>query len=178
MSGYKETVFMNIIRQKIFIKYPNAEITYGSITTPKRKKLELEKTHYNDAIAISKIEKIKENTEDIFKIVQFRKKKRSLHESTPRKGRKEKNTTAKRNRKNTKQINNWCINDKVNICGKIGFITGFTGKTGCYVKDIEGNYILQERKSYKNINLSQLKLLKRNNNWQYGIVKDLVLVSP
>lgn len=178
VSGYKETVFMNIIRQKIFIKYPNAEITYGSITTPKRKKLELEKTHYNDAIAISKIEKIKENTEDIFKIVQFRKKKRSLHESTPRKGRKEKNTTAKRNRKNTKQINNWCINDKVNIFGKIGFITGFTGKTGCYVKDIEGNYILQERKSYKNINLSQLKLLKRNNNWQYGIVKDLVLVSP
>lgn len=31
----------------------NAIITYGSITTPKRKELGLEKIHYNDAIAIT-----------------------------------------------------------------------------------------------------------------------------
>ena len=33
--------------------YPNAEITYGSETSHRRKELGLEKTHYNDAIAIT-----------------------------------------------------------------------------------------------------------------------------
>ena len=61
------------------------------MTTPKRKELGLEKTHYNDAIAISGIDVIKKDVDGLFKIVQFRKKKRSLHEATARKGRKTKN---------------------------------------------------------------------------------------
>ena len=40
---------MNIIRKRVFQRYPNVFITYGSITTPKRKELGLDKTHYNDA---------------------------------------------------------------------------------------------------------------------------------
>jgi hypothetical protein len=43
LPSYKETPFMNTIRKRIFKKYPNAEIVYGSYTTVKRKELGLEK---------------------------------------------------------------------------------------------------------------------------------------
>ena len=75
VKQYKEPTFMNIIRRRIFKKYPLAIITYGSETSPYRKELGLEKTHYNDAIAIAKIENIKVNDNDYFYIKQFRKKK-------------------------------------------------------------------------------------------------------
>jgi len=55
LPTYKETAFMNIIRKRIFAKYPDARITYGSETTVRRKALEIDKTHYNDAVAITGI---------------------------------------------------------------------------------------------------------------------------
>ncbi len=158
---------MNIIRRRVFTKYPQAHITYGSATTPKRKELGLEKTHYNDAITISGIEVIRKDSDGLFKIVQFRKKKRSLHEATARKGRKTKNVTSKRNEKNTKQLKGFSLNDKVRVFGKIGFITGFTGTSGVYVKTIDGTYITLPNKSYKQVNLNVLERLCRNNNWQF-----------
>ncbi len=85
LPAYKEGTFMNVFRRRVFKKYPQAKITYGSITTPHRKTLGLEKTHFNDAIAITGIQKIKENPKGLFLIKQFRKKKRSLHEATARK---------------------------------------------------------------------------------------------
>jgi len=100
LPRYKEGTFMNIFRKRVFSKYPQAHITYGSITTPRRKELGLEKSHANDAIAISGIERIHSNESGMFKIKQFRKKKRSLHEATARKGRMTKNTECKRNVKN------------------------------------------------------------------------------
>lgn len=166
MKQYKEGPFMNSFRKRVFSRYPDAHITYGSVTTPHRKKLGLEKTHYNDAIAITGIEKVKENQKTRFQIVQFRKKKRSLHEATARKGRKEKNTTQKRNEKNTKQVNGFFLNDKVSVFKKTGFITGFTGKNGAYVKDIEGNYLTVPTKTYKQVPLSELTFVCHNNNWQ------------
>jgi RRXRR protein/HNH endonuclease len=169
LPQYKETVFMNVIRKKIYEEYPECQVTYGSKTTPYRKELGLEKSHYNDGITITGIAALKKNPNAILKIVQFRKKKRSLHEATARKGRKTKNITAKRNEKNTKQVGNWCLNDQVKVFGKVGWISGFSGKS-CYVKDIEGNYITNPKKSYKQVNLSSLKRISRNNNWQYQIV--------
>ena len=68
VKSYKEASFMNTLRLRVFNKYPNASITYGSTTTPRRKELGLEKTHYNDAIAISGIKDIGSNTDNIFKI--------------------------------------------------------------------------------------------------------------
>jgi len=100
-KSYKESAFMNIIRKKLFNQYPDARFTYGNITFQDRCDLNLEKTHYNDAIAISGIKTIKSNTLYPFRVKQVRVKKRSLHEAIPRKGRKQKNTTAKRNAKNT-----------------------------------------------------------------------------
>lgn len=163
---YKEATFMNIIRQRVFQKYPNADIVYGSWTTPRRKELGLEKTHYNDAIAISGIESIRHNVDKTFKIKQFRKKKRSLHEATARRGRKTSNKTQKRNSKNTKYQNGFYLNDKVRLFGKIGFISGFTSG-GCYVKDIENSYITIPDKTYKQVSFKHLEFINHNNNWQF-----------
>lgn len=165
---YKEPLFMNILRRRIFDRYPNAIISYGSETAMRRRELGLLKTHYNDAIAISGISSIKENFDEWLLIKQFRKKKRSLHESTARKGRKEPNRTQKRNSKNTKEYKGWFLNDLVEVLGKRGFISGFTND-GAYIKDIRDNYISPPNKNYKQINIKELRLKNHENNWRYAI---------
>ena len=162
---YKETTFMNILRQQIF-KRLDCKITYGCYTKVNRNKLELEKTHYNDAIAISGIKEIKENCNEWLKIKQFRKKKRSLHESIPRKGRKNRNITQKRNNKNTKELKGWYLNDKVRVFNKIGWISGFNN-SGCYIKDVEGKYITIPNKKYKMVSFKNIEIINHNNNWQF-----------
>lgn len=165
VKQFKEPVFMNIVRRRIFEKYLDAEITYGSETVIKRKNLGLEKTHYNDAIAISGMTKIKENEDSYFIIAQARKKKRSLHEATPRKGRSNKNVESKRSNKNTKFYKGFFLNDKIITNGKVGWISGFcTG--GCYIQDIQGNYITIDNKNYKQVTVSKCKTVNRGNNWR------------
>lgn len=166
VKQYKEPSFMNILRKRIFAKYPNAIITYGSETTPKRKDIGLDKTHYNDAIVISGIKNIKENPNEWLLIRQFRKKKRSLHEATARKGHKEPNRTQKRNSKNTPFYKGFWLNDKVSVLGQFGYITGFT-YYGAYIKGIDNNYITLPNKSYKKVGITNLRLISHNNNWQY-----------
>lgn len=163
---YKEAPFMNSLRIRVFKKYPNAKIVYGSWTTPNRKELGLEKEHYNDALVISGITKNFKDDVGLFKIKQFRKKKRSLHEATARKGRKEPNREARRNSKNTPYSNGFYLNDKVSILGKIGWISGFCNN-GCYVKDIEDNYITIPDKSYKQVGFKNIEFISHNNNWQF-----------
>ena len=176
VKQYKEATFMNIVRKRTFAKYSDAIITYGSETSPYRKELELDKTHYNDAIAISKIENIKENPNEWFYIKQFRKKKRSLHESIPTRGRKkEKNTTSKRNVKNVPSRNGWYMNDMVIFDNKIGWIYGFSGgEKGkeCVIRDINGENIRDSKrvKYNPNVKFSDLKFICHNNNWQYQII--------
>lgn len=174
IKQYKEPPFMNAIRKRIFARYPNAHTTYGSETTPHRKELGLEKTHYNDAITISGITNIKEDPKEWLLIKQFRKKKRSLHEATARKGRKEPNCFQKRNSKNTPFYRGFYLNDKVKVFGhgQIGYITEFTSG-GAYVKNVDGEYITIPNKSYKQVSIKYLKLLSHNNNWQY-VVKSAV----
>lgn len=166
---YKDATFMNILRRRIFLNYPMARFTYGSETTPKRKELDLEKTHANDAIAISEISVIKRNPTNLFRIIQFRKKKRSLHEATARKGRKEPNRFSKRNQKNTPYLKGFFLNDCVEIFGLKGFITGFTN-AGAYIKDIKGNYITKPSISYKQVSFKEITFLRHNNNWQFSII--------
>lgn len=107
---------------------------------------------------------IKDMPETLF-FVQVRKKKRSLHEATPRKGIKEPNRSAKRNAKNTKNVGVFYLYDKVQFGDKVGWITGFTGTSGAYINDKDDNYITEEGKTYKQVLLSKLKVLKHNNNW-------------
>jgi len=162
---YKESTFMNILRKQIF-KRVKCEITYGSYTKVNRNRLMLDKTHYNDAIAISGIKEIKYNNNLLFIIKQFRKKKRSLHEATARKGRKTPNSTSKRNSKNSKESNGFYLNDKVSAFGKIGYITGFTSG-GAYIKGINNEYITIPEKTYKQVSFKNIKFICHNNNWQY-----------
>jgi hypothetical protein len=165
-KSYKESTFMNIIRKRLFSFFVDARFTYGNITFQDRCNLNLKKSHYNDAVAITGIKTIKENSDSIFFINQFRKKKRSLHEATARKGRKTKNVLSTRNSKNTKESNGFYLNDKVRLFDKIGFISGFTSG-GCYVKDVFGKYITIVGKSYKQVSFKFLEVLEHNNNWQF-----------
>jgi len=151
-------------------KYSNkVNFTYGYITNINRRKLELEKTHYNDCLAMHKKE-VEDNINSIY-IKQVRKKKRSLHEAIPRAGRSDKvNTTQKRSSKNTKEVikndKKWSLWDKVYISelGTTGFVSGFTGKW-VYVQDINNNYLKLPNKSYKQMNRDNVRLVTRNNNW-------------
>lgn len=172
VKQYKEPPFMNTLRKRIFVAYPDAEITYGSETTPKRKAMKLDKTHYNDAIVISGINEIKENPEEWLLIKQFRKKKRSLHEATARKGRKKPNRNQTRNSKNTPYYKGFYLNDKVSVFGKSGYITGFTSNAA-YIKDENNDYITLPNKTYKQVSINKMKLECHNNNWQY-IIKNAV----
>ena len=64
--------------------------------------------------------------------------------------------TSKRNEKNTKQLKGFSLNDKVRVFGKVGFITGFTGTSGVYVKTIDGEYVTIPNKSInKSISMSR-----------------------
>lgn len=166
VKQYKELPFMNVLRKRIFDKYPTAIISYGSETSMRRKELGLSKTHYNDAIAISGISNIKENPNEWLLIKQFRKKKRSLHEATIRKGIKEPNRTQKRHCKNTKRFKSWCLNDEVIVFSKKGYISGFGGST-VYIKDLFDNYMKDGNKKNTQISAKKLKLVSHNNNWKY-----------
>lgn len=166
VKQYKEPPFMNTLRKMVFAKYPDAIIAYGSETTPKRKDIGLEKNHYNDAIVISGIETIEENPNEWLLIRQFRKKKRSLHEATARKGRKEPNRTQRRNSKNTPFSKGFWLNDKVSVLGQVGHITGFTSGSA-YIKNANDEYITLPNKSYKQVSVANLRLISHNNNWQY-----------
>lgn len=174
VKQYKEPTFMNIVRKRTFIKYPEAHITYGSITSPDRKALELPKTHYNDAIAITGIKSIKELQNDYFYYKQFRKKKRSLHESIPRKGRKQKNINANRNNKNVKVRHRIYLNDELKFRDCRGWVYGFSGgehSYECILKNIDEKIIkMSTRLNSLSVNTKQCKLFCHNNGWQYTIL--------
>ena len=125
----------------------------------------LQKSHANDAAAITTKGEPHKICEETVYYKQVRKKKRSLHEATPRKGRKTPNREAKRNPKKTKAAGKFHLYDTVSYNGQTGFITGFSGRSEAYLQDFEGNYITTPGKTYKQINLSALRLVRRNNNW-------------
>ena len=178
VKQYKDATFMNIVRCRTIKRYPNAIITYGYETEPYRRELGIDKTHYNDAISIARIEDIKENTNEWFYIKQFRKKKRSLHEARPIRGRrKTKNINAERKNKNVPSRAGWFMNDMALCEGKVGWIYGFGGGENgkqCVLRDINGEIIRTSNLSPKtpNVCLSNLKFLCHNNNWQYIVLQN------
>ncbi|MEZ0535981.1 RNA-guided endonuclease IscB [Caldicellulosiruptoraceae bacterium PP1] len=171
IKDFRPTVFMNVLKDYLVPKLQKiapTRYTFGLYTRRTRKEWGLEKSHINDAITIAGIKPGWQDDTWYF-VKQVRKKKRSLHEEIPRKGRKEPNRKAKRNNKNIKEIvvnsKKWCLWDRVYIplINKIGYISGFTGKW-VYVQDIDGNY-LQVSKKYKQINPKEIVLLSRSNNY-------------
>lgn len=172
VKQYKDATFMNIVRKRTFQKYPHARITYGSETSPKRKCLKLDKTHYNDAITISGIDNIHKLPKEHFYYKQFRKKKRSLHESIPRKGRSCKNVKSIRNNKNIRHRRGIYLGDTVKYDCHLGYVYGFAGgeKYGkeCVVRDIQGNLMKKtERKNSQTIDIKNLRIINHNNGWLF-----------
>ena len=104
---------------------------------------------------------------------QFRKKKRSLHEATARKGRKTPNVTSKRNAKNTKYAKGFWLNDYVRIkdsCKK-GFISSFTSRGfAVRLKNISGHYVSATDKNYTSV--KNLMLINHHNNWQMQSISE------
>ena len=174
--GYRDTAIMNIVRKRLMDAFPNADYTYGNITASDRRRLGLKKAHGIDAIAIAMHGmKSVENIDICTYHDQMRKQKRSLHEATPRKGRKEPNRTAKRNAKNTCRIDGLYLNDKVVVFGKVGWISGFSGKSGVYVKDRNGGYITAPGKSYKQVPRKEVHFCAHCNNWATYTTKTIVM---
>ena len=170
--GYRDAAFMNILRIRLQKAFSKATFTYGNITSADRKAMFLSKTHANDALAIAARGNTIVDNEETVHYKQVRSKKRSLHEATPRKGRKTPNKAAKRNKKNTRRVSvkinetqkTFSIYDKVRIGNETGWITGFTG-TAAYLKNAAGDYICVSSKGYKQVPLSAIKLISHNNNW-------------
>ena len=184
--GLRDATFMNILRKRLIRAFPEAVFTYGNVTKVDREKLKLPKSHGNDATAIALVKTgitAVKDKESVICIQQVRRKKRSLHEETPRKGRKEPNRTAARNNKNTKAVTvtkrqnkkkvsmTGCLFDRVELNGKKGWISGFTGKS-CYVKDADDQYLSTSPK-YKQVSLSKLRILHHCGNWIIGAKKTL-----
>ena len=157
---------MNILRKRLFGEFPDANFTYGNITNADRKRFGLPKSHANDAAAIaSHNEDMIEDCPDVVYFRQVRKKKRSLHEANPRKGRSTPNRAAVRSRKNVPSAGRFHLYDRVkDSVGRIGYITGFTGKSA-YLVSFDGGYLKREGKSYLQHNLSSLKFIRHSGNW-------------
>lgn len=160
----KGATFMNILRHRLWDAFPQAHFQYGAWTTIQRQHLHLFKAHFNDAVAISGIKSIDLQPNSVIMFKQFRKKKRSLHEAIPRKGRKRPNQTAKRNAKNTKVKKGFFLNDYVKVKDHPikGYISGFSN-VSVYLKDCLGQYLTITK--YKQIALSKLQLINHHNNW-------------
>lgn len=165
-GGYRDTAVMNILRRRLWSAFPDADFTYGNITAADRKVLGLGKSHGNDAAAVAAhgLEHITDIPDTVYH-TQIRKQKRSLHEATPRRGRKEPNRTARRNAKNTVSAGGIFLNDKVKVSGQTGWVSGFSGTCSACVRDRDGKYITVPGKSYKMVPIRQLTVLTRCNNW-------------
>lgn len=170
--GYRDTAIMNILRRRLWQAFPDAAFTYGNITAADRKILHIDKTHGNDAVAIAAhgMEGIKDIPNTTY-YRQMRKQKRSLHEATPRKGRKEPNRTAKRNAKNTCVVKGIYLNDKVKAFGQTGWVTGFSGTSSVYIKNREGEYITVPGKNHKMVPMAELSVRTHCNNWAVSDIK-------
>ena len=183
--GLRDATFMNILRKRLFKEFPEAKFTYGNITAADRKRLHVEKSHADDAVmaAVAGLGIMSiQNTGHTDYYIQRRKRKRSLHEATPRKGRKEPNRLAVRNGKNVREctvrtrhkdpvtgkktvvMRMFHLLDKVKVYGRYGWISGFTG-TSAYVIDRNGEYIIPDGQNYRQISLSRIKQLENSNGW-------------
>lgn len=165
--GLRDATFMNILRRRMFAKYPDAVFTYGNITSADRQRLLLPKGHVNDAVAIASMTSDGVNVK-VAPLVyrQVRKKKRSLHEANPRKGRTSPNREAKRNNKNAKYSKGFSLWDKVSFCGTTGWISGFCGEgNSAYVVNRDIRYIPIPGTDNIRPTLSRLSVLSNSKSW-------------
>ncbi|WP_269433892.1 HNH endonuclease [Desulfonema ishimotonii] len=136
--------------------------TFGYITSHYRNRAGIEKSHVNDAVIIADKKAVPVTHYIKSKHIQTR--KRSLHEATARKGRKIPNRTQKRNCKNVSALKGFRRWDTVRYKGQTGFISGFTGTSSCYIVNVEGDYIRNPGKKYKQVSLGKVVRLHNNKS--------------
>ncbi|MCP4666599.1 MAG: restriction endonuclease, partial [Deltaproteobacteria bacterium] len=143
------------------------QTTFGYITSHYRNAAGIEKTHANDAVIIADPMAVPSGRVVRTKHVQSR--KRNLHEATARKGRKVPNREQKRNGKNVYSLNGFRRWDTVRYKGRIGFISGFAGTSACRIVDINGKYIKNPAKKYTQVNMKDVHLIHRNQNYVLAV---------
>lgn len=145
------------------------QTTFGYITAHHRKLHEIDKTHVNDAVVIAQAGVMP--AEAIIKTICLGGRKRSLHEATPRKGRKQPNREQRRNGKNVLSFKGFKRLDTVMYQGQVGYISGFNGTSMGFVRGDDGRYITTPGKSYKQVPLAQCPFLHHNQTRVHFLVK-------
>ena len=143
----RAAAFMNAIRWEL-VNRLGCDWTYGSITKYKREKLNLEKSHVNDAFVIAGGNSNHIRTGYIYKARQVRRQNRSIFKANILKGGRKKRNTVK-------EVNGFRRFDKV-LYGKLKCFIFALRKSGYFeLRDIEGN------KVGASVNSKKLKLLER-----------------
>lgn len=141
---------------------------YGYLTNMYREKLNLEKTHINDAIAMAgyKIRCKPKQFNGYINTFHVRKQNRQLHVANIGKGetqRKSFNRCYAINKRLNKKV---YLHDIVRTPMGLGFISGFTGSS-CYVKDSTGKQLCRINKKGNKTNtfsISQLERICKNKS--------------
>ena len=156
----RAAAFMNAIRWEL-VNRLGCNWTYGSMTKYNRKRLNLEKSHVNDAFVIAGGNSNHIRTGHIYKAKQVRRQNRSLFKANMLKG--------GRKRRNTiKEVNGFRRFDKV-LYGKVKcFIFGLRNRGYFDLRDIEGNKIGGDV-SYK-----KLRLIERSR----GMIQEVISAIP
>jgi len=156
----KAAAFMNAIRWEL-VNRLGCDWTYGSVTKYKREKLNLEKSHVNDAFVIAGGTSNHIRTGYIYKAKQVRRQNRSLFKANILKGGRKKRNTVK-------EVNGFRRFDKV-LYGKLKcFIFGLRTRGYFDLRDIEGNKIGGDV-SYK-----KLRLIERSR----GMIQEVKSAIP
>ena len=77
-------------------------------------------------------------------------------------------STAQSHREQLKGI---FLGDTVSVFGQRGYVSGFTGTSGFYVKTIDNEYIKKPGKTYKQVGYKDITFISHNNNWQLSTRK-------
>jgi hypothetical protein len=145
------------------------QTTFGYVTAHHRKCLGIEKTHVNDAVVIAQPGVLPKIT--LIRTVCLGGRKRSLHEATPRRGRKQPNREQKRNGKNVVSLKGFKRLDMVRYQGKVGYVSGFNGTSMAFIRDEDGRYVTMPDKSYKQVSLSKIRHLHHSQTRVRFLVK-------
>ena len=137
----KDATQMNHLASLLKKEYPKAKITYGFVTKANRQKMGLEKTHYNDAVAIACCgKKVKFETNEVMKLRRIPKGYYKLYDGQG----------SEHRLPNQKKLWGCQPGDKIRYFGKVGFINGMTTKGYiCHFQDIDSKKIDTSDAPYK-----------------------------
>ena len=151
-SGFQDATFMNILKSRIIKllkeQYRDVEMTFGYITEYKRKKMELGKTHFNDAFCIANYLEAKK-ADHYFKVVKKRCHNRKIHRYKYSKG-----GFRKRNQ-SPFETKGFRLFDKVKFQGILCFIYGRRQRGSFEIRYLEGETVRAD------ITYKKLKLVER-----------------